>query len=261
MLTLARQFGALTKNTVLEAVRNKLLYGVLLFALLVLASTGVFGALSLHQEERVFNDLVLAFSTIFLAGLATYQGVRAMHKEMETRTIFTVISKPISRSIFIIGKYLGSLAALGLALAIIVALKVGAAAIVGFELTPQLGWAYYAVFLQLTIVVAVAIFFSSFSSPLLSGLLTLGVFVGGSLTPQLREAIAYFAEQQNPARYVAEGALWVLPDLEKLNLSFELTHDIAVPASYLLVATGYAATYAGVVLLLACLIFERREFS
>ncbi|MFP4596618.1 MAG: ABC transporter permease [Persicimonas sp.] len=261
MPVLVRQFGMLMRNTLLEAVRNKLLYGVLLFGVLVLASTGLFGAMSLHQEERVFRDLVLFFSTVFLAGLATYQGVRAMQHEVETHTIFTVLSKPVSPTIFVIGKYLGSLLAIFIALLIIVALKVGAALVMGFEIDLNWLWAYYTAFLQLAIVVGLAILFSSFSSPLLSALLTIGVFIGGSLTPQLQEAIAFFAKQDNPARYVAEAAVFILPDIEKLNLSFELTHSLPISAQYLTVASSYALTYTGILLFLACLIFERREFS
>jgi ABC-type transport system involved in multi-copper enzyme maturation permease subunit len=261
MPTLARQFGVLTKNTLLEAFRNKLFYGVLFFALLALSSTGVFGALSLHQEQRVFNDLVLFASVLFLAGLTIYQGGRTIHREIESRTIFTVISKPVSRAQFIIGKYLGSLVAITVALVVILALKVTAASIVGFEVTSQLFAAYYGVLLQMSIVLALTIFFSTFSSPILSALFAGGVFIAGSLTPQLREAISYFAKSDNPARYVGEAAVFVLPDFEKLNLSFELTHQIDVPATYLLTATAYAATYVAILLLLGCIVFGRRDFS
>jgi ABC-type transport system involved in multi-copper enzyme maturation permease subunit len=261
MPILFRQFGAITKNTLLEAFRNKLFYGVLFFALIALASTGVFGALSLHQEERVFNDVVLFAAVVFLAGLTIYQGIRTIHREIETRTIFTVLSKPVSRSSFVFGKYIGSLVAIFAALLVILGLKVGALYLVGFEVVPQLFAAYYGAMLQLAIVLALTILFSTFSSPILSALFAGGIFIAGSLTPQLREAIGYFAEEGNPARYVAEAALFVLPDFDKLNLSFELTHRIPVPADYLITATGYAATYVAILLVVGCVIFARRDFS
>ncbi|QDG49941.1 hypothetical protein FIV42_04060 [Persicimonas caeni] len=259
--SLVRQFGVLTKNTLLESFRNKLFYGVLLFALLALASTGVFGALSLHQEERVFNDLVLFSSVLFLAGITIYQGVRTIHREIETHTIFTVLAKPVSRAQFVVGKYLGSLVAVSVGLLVILGLKVGTAYAVGFELTPTLFAAYFGVLLQLALLLALTIFFSTFSSPILSALFTGGVFIAGSLTPQLREAITYFAKQGNPARYVAEAAVFVLPDFEKLNLSYELTHQIAIPAAYMVQASLYAFTYVALLLLCACIVFERRDFS
>lgn len=261
MLLLLRQFSAITVNALREAFRNKLFYGVLFFALIALTSTGVFGALSLHQEERVFSDLVLFAAVIFLAGLSIYQGIRAIHREVETRTIFTVISKPVSRTNFLVGKYIGSWVAILVALAVILGLKVASMAVVGFAISPQLFAAYYATMLQLSIVLALAIFFSTFSSPILSALFTGGVFIAGSLTPQLHEAIEYFAKQENPARYVGEVAVFLLPDFDKLNLSFELTHQLPVPASYLFAATAYAGMYSAILLLFGCLIFSRRDFS
>lgn len=261
MPLLLRQFGALTKNTLLEALRNKLFFGVLFFALIALASTGVFGALSLHQEERVFNDLVLFTAVIFLTGLTIYQGIRAIHREVDTHTIFTVISKPVSRTSFIIGKYIGSLVVIAVAMLVILGLKLAALYLADFAITPQLFAAYYGALLQLSIVLALAILFSTFSSPILSTLFTGGIFIAGSLTPQLRDAIAYFSREGNPARYVGEAAIFVLPDFDKLNLSFELTHQLVIPTSYLLTATGYAATYVGILLLIGCVIFARRDFS
>src|SRR5690554_697648 len=214
MPLLLRQFSALTKNTLLEALRNKLFFGVLFFALIALSSTGVFGALSLHQEERVFNDLVLFASVIFLMGLTIYQGIRSIHREVETRTIFTVISKPVSRSTFLLGKYVGSVAVILFAMSLILGLKVAALYFVDFAITPQLFAAYYGAFLQIAIVLAFTILFSTFSSPILCTLFSGGIFIAGSLTPQLREAVSYFAKQDNPARYIGEVALFVLPDLE-----------------------------------------------
>lgn len=261
MWLVLRQFGVLTRNTLLEAFRNKIFYGVLFFALIALGSTGVFGALSLHQQVRVFNDLVLFAAVLFLAGLTIYQGIRTLQREIETRTIFTVLSKPVSRSNFIIGKYIGSLAAIAVAMGLILGLKLVAMLIVGFEITPQLFAAYFGALLQLAIVLALTILFSTFSSPILSALFSGGIFIAGSLTPQMREAVDYFAKEQNPARYIGEAALFVLPDFDKLNLSFELTHQIPVPSGYLWGATAYAATYIGLLLLGGCVVFSRRDFS
>lgn len=261
MVTVFRQMSVLTKNTLLEAFRNKLYYAVLLFALLTLASTGVFGALSLHQEERVFNDLILFVSLLFLAGLSVYQGVRTIHREIETRTVFTVVSKPVSRTQFVVGKYLGSFIALFVALTSIVLLTIAAALIMGYSISPEFFAAYYGVLLQLALVLALTVFFSSFTSPILSALCAGGVFIAGSLTPQLRDALHYFEKHHNPAHFVAQAAIFVLPDFDKLNLSFELTHKIPVPGSYLVTATLYTGTYVAILLLIACVLFARRDIA
>jgi ABC-type transport system involved in multi-copper enzyme maturation permease subunit len=255
------QFTALTQNTLREALSNKVLYGVIVFALLTIAATSVIGALSLHQEERLFNDLIFLASVMFLAGLSIYQGIRSLQTEIKSRTIFTVLAKPVSRTNFLVGRYIGSVVAIIIALLSIMALQALAAAIFGYELTVQHAAAYYGLFLQVAIELAVAILFSSFSSPILSSIFTGAIFVAGSLTPQLREAITYFAEKNVLVKYFAEAAMFVLPDFEKLNLSFELTHSIAIPPDYMLTITGYAIAYIGVVLSVTSLIFRRRDFS
>ena len=255
------QFTALTQNALREALSNKVFYGVLVFALLTISATGVVGALSLHQEERLFNDLIFFSSVLFLAGLSVYQGVRSVHQEIQSRTIFTVLTKPVSRTSFVVGKYLGAAVAILIALLGIAGLQAATAGLLGYELTVQHAYAYYGLMLQLCIVVAVAMLFSSFSSPVLSSIFAGAVFLAGSLSPQLREAVSYFAEKNSPFKYVAEAAMFILPDFEKLNLSFELTHAIFVPTDYILSMSGYAFAYVGMTLSLTCIIFSRRDFS
>lgn len=261
MIRVTRQCAALALNTIREALSNRLLYAVALFAAVALSATGVFGALSLHQEERLFRDLVYFSSTVFLFGLATYQGVNSVTQEIQKKSVTTVLSKPVSRVTFVVGKYLGSVTVVVLGLFIIVGSKIAAALVLDFDVTRQFASAYYGLFLQLLIVSAIAILFSTLSSPLLAALITIGLTIAGSLTPQLREAAAHFAEKDNPVQLVAEAALTILPDLEKLNLSFELTHGVVVPATYLIAASGYAVLYSAIVLSLSAIVFGRQDFS
>ncbi|MBA2663814.1 MAG: ABC transporter permease [Bradymonadaceae bacterium] len=260
MIALVPQIGALVKNTLLETLRNKILYALFSFAVMAIGATSAFGALSLHQEERVFNNLVLFANVVFLAALAIYQGVGAIHGDISSRTIFTVLSKPVRRGTYIFGKYLGSFVTVALALVILLAFKVGVTLFLDYTVTPQLFAAYYGVLLQLAIVVALAIFFSTFCTQLLSALFTFSIFLVGSLTPQLAEASVAFAKTGNPVRYAIDVVLFVVPDLEKLNLSFELTHRLDVPVSYLLTATGYSAVYVAILLIGAYVVFRKRDF-
>ena len=222
-----------------------------------------FLALALMVLECVVLELFGVTSVSLQMGIivAVYLGVRAIQKELEDKTVFTVLTKPVARPAFVVGKYAGAFATITVTLSIIVGLKLIAASIAGFEIRTIHFVAYYGVLLQLAIVTAVAVLFASFSSTLLSSLFSFGIFVAGSLTPQLREAVQHFAEKDSPARYVAEFAVFVLPDLEKLNLSFELTHDLSVPTNYLVDATGYSVVYIGLLLYVASLIFSRRDFS
>lgn len=261
MIRLARQVLAFTKNTLLHALRNKTIYAVLIAAGIGMGAASAMGALSLHQEERVFNDLVFAASMLFLVAIAIYQGVTSIHQEIETKTIFTVLSKPVTRASFLGGKYIASVAIITVCALLMFGLKATVAAFLGYKLTSIHLAAYFGGLLQLTIVLAMAFFFSTFSGPLLSALFTFSLFLFGSLTPQLSSAASEFSRQGNPTHYLLEAALAVLPDLNSLNLSYELTHRIAVPASYLLHATLYTASTIVILLLLSILIFHRRDFA
>lgn len=260
ILLMIRQIAAFTRNTLLETLRNKLLYALLFFGVAVIGATSAFGALSLHQDERVFNNLVLFANVLFLAALAIYQGVGSIQREIETRTIYTVLSKPVMRGTFLVGKFTASLTMITLCLGILFAMTLAMAAFLDYAITPQLFAAYYGLFLQLAIITAAAIFFSSFSTTLLSALFTFSVFLVGNLTPQLREAAAAFAKTGNPTRHIVDAVLWIIPDLEKLNLSFELTHKLTIPTSYLLTATGYTAVYVAFLLGGAYIVFRNRDF-
>ncbi len=255
------QFRVFITNTLLEALRNKTLYAVLAAALLTMGAATTFGALSLHQDERIFNNLVFFANMLFLVALSIYQGVTSLHREIEQKTIFTVLSKPVTRASFLVGKYAASAAIMAVCAILMFGLKAAAALLMGYDLTATHLAVYFAGYLQLAIVVALAFFFASFSTPLLSALFTFALFLLGSLTPQIEEASRSFRADANPVHLLLDGILYILPDLEKLNLSYELTHQIAVPGTYLLHALSYAATVIIFLLAAAYLLFRRRDFA
>ena len=255
------QFRVFITNSLLEALRNKTLYAVLAAALLTMGAASTFGALSLHQDERIFNNLVFFANMLFLVALSIYQGVTSLQREIEHKTIFTVLSKPVTRGSFLVGKYVASAAIIAVCALLMFGLKAGAALLMGYDLTATHAAAYFAAYLQLAIVVALAFFFASFSTPLLSALFTFCLFLIGSLTPQIEEAARSFAADGNPVYLLLDSILYVIPDLEKLNLSYELTHQIAVPGSYLFNAVIYTATVITFLLGAAYLLFRRRDFA
>ncbi|RDV38516.1 hypothetical protein DV096_06770 [Bradymonadaceae bacterium TMQ3] len=261
MIRTLRQVDAFARNALLEGLRNKVLYAVLVAALAALGAASAFGALSLHQEERLFNNLVFAIGHLFLVALAIYQGVNALHREIESKTIFTVLSKPVTRASFLVGKFAASVGIL----AVCWALMFGAKALTGLALGYEIGALHLATYLgslmQLVLVLALAFFFSAFSGPLLSALFTFGLVVVGSLTPQLADASRQFANEGNPLHLILDVALYVVPDLEKLNLSYELATGIEVGWGYLLHALLYTGVTAGLLLGFGYLIFSRRDFA
>ncbi len=256
-----RQFAVFSTNTLLEALRNKTLYAVVFAAGLAMAAATTFGAVSLHQDERIFHNLVFFSGMLFLVALAIYQGVTSLHREIESKTIFTVLSKPVTRGSFLVGKYIASVAVLAVCAVLMFGFKSAVATLMGYDV----GWThlgvYFAGLLQLAIIIAIAYFFTTFSGPLLSALFTFCLVIIGNLTPQIEDASRQFAADNNPVHLLLDATLWVVPDFEKLNLSYELTYQIAIPATYFLHATTYAATVITFLLFFAFLIFSRRDFS
>ncbi|RAL22775.1 hypothetical protein DL240_07705 [Lujinxingia litoralis] len=261
MMRTLRQISAFSLNTLLEGLRNKVLYAVLLAALGALGAASAFGALSLHQEERLFNNLVFVIGHLFLVALAIYQGVNALWREIDSKTIFTVLSKPVTRGAFLVGKYAASAAILTLCWALMFGAKALAALALGYDVGALHLATYLGSWMQLMIVLATAFFFSAFSGPLLSALFTFGLFVLGSLTPQLADAARQFSQEGNPVHLILQAALLVIPDLEKLNLSYELANAMAVGSTYLLQALLYTGVCVTLLLSLAYLIFSRRDFA
>ena len=186
MISLER-IAAIATNTVRDAVRSRVLY-VLLFFALVLIGTGVLlSALSYVERDRILQDVGLASIRLFGAAIAIFVGVGLIHKEVDRRTIFTILSKPVSRTDFLVGKVAGRVVTLRIQLAIMSAGFVAISLLAGAPLAMQHAQALVLVGMELCVLVAVATLFSSFTTPMLASLFTAGFYVIGHLTRDLRE--------------------------------------------------------------------------
>ena len=248
----------LAMNTAREAVRNKLLYSLLFFAILMILSGVVMGALSYIESERILQDIGIASIRLFSVAIAIFVGVGLIHKEVERRTVHTILSKPLSRAEFLLGKYLGLVLIIWLQMLIMVLFFVGLS-----ELTSApLGFSHLAAFaltaVELAVVVAIATLFSAFTTPMLASFFSCGLWVVGHLTRELRDHGA--ASDQ---LIVREATAWmhrILPDLESFNLSIEASHQLPVAASDVWLPALYGAGYVAILLVAATGIFERRDF-
>jgi ABC-type transport system involved in multi-copper enzyme maturation permease subunit len=248
----------LAVNTVREAVRNKVLY-VLLFFALVLIGTGVLlSTLSYVERERILQDVGLAAIRLFGAGIAIFVGVGLVHKEVDRRTIFTILSKPVSRAEFLLGKFAGLVVTLWIQVAILAAGFFLVSWMAGAPITAGHGKALLLVAGELAVLVAVATLFSSFTTPMLASLFGAGFYVVGHLTRDLRELGAQSGSEM--AALVTKALHRTLPDLEAFNLTIEAVHGLPIPAATVWQPMLYAAFYAAVLLLLATVVFERRDF-
>ena len=259
-------------NTFREAIRNKVLYSLLFFALLLISSALALGQLSLHEEGRVTRDLGLGGIALFGVLIAIFVGVNLVYKELDRKTVFSLIPKPIHRFEFILGKFAGMVMTLAVQVAIMsltlfAVLELQAATgVQSAGITGGVIRAIVLLFCEVVVVTAIAVLFSSFSTPFLSGAFTLGLFVVGRSMPELREMIGKL--ESVPLKGVLYAAAHVVPDLSLFFVSgsmldgqYVTVHEAYVDWAYVGVAAGYGLAYAGCALFLAILLFSRRDFT
>lgn len=250
---------SIARNTFREAVRDRVLYNLVFFVLLITAAAVFLGELTAGNEARVIVNLGLTVVLFFGAFIAIFVGVGLVSKEIERRTVFAIFSKPVTRGEFIVGKYLGlcltllvnvAVMALGITLALF---YVGGSALVLSSLA-----AILLIFFELILLTAVAILFSTFSSPTLSALLTFFIFIIGHFSAALNQVAA---TGSNGAKIFFTGLYYFLPNLSFFSFITNAAHGQIPTAAYLLTAFGYALIYVVILLSIAAFIFGRRNFK
>jgi ABC-type transport system involved in multi-copper enzyme maturation permease subunit len=250
---------AIAFNTFREAIRDRILYSLLVFALAMIGASVILSMLSVGGEERIIKDLGLAAIGLVGTLIAVFIGVGLVHKEIERRTLYTIITKPIRRADFVLGKYLG----LALTLAVNVATMGAGLILLASSMEARLTWELLLpltlTFVKLLVVTAIAVLFSTFSTPTLSAIFTLAFVVVGSLAEDLKLFAATFG---GPLMQAAVGALYlVLPNLASLDVGAMVVHGRPVPAVVAWLAVAYGVTYVAALLASAVWIFQYRDFK
>ncbi len=260
------RIGAIALNTFREAVRSRVLYSLLFFALALIFSALALGQLSLHEEARVTRDLGLGGIALFGVLIAIFVGVSLVYKELDKKTVFALVSKPIYRHELILGKFVGMSITLAVQLLIMGLVLCGVLLLQGADVEPAIFRAVTLTLLEVLLIAAIAILFSSFSSPFLSGAFTLGIFFIGRSVPELRELIGKMPE--GGGRTVAAGILHLVPDLHTFAVSgsvvdgrYATVHGDFVAWAYVGWAAVYALGYVACSLAFASLLFSRRDFT
>jgi ABC-type transport system involved in multi-copper enzyme maturation permease subunit len=253
---------AIARNAFREAVRDRVLYNLVLFVLLLTGASVFIGELSGGQERKVIVDLGLSAILLFGVFIAIFVGVGLVYKEIERRTIYAVFSKPVGRGEFLVGKYLGLCLTL-LVNVLVMAVGVSLALVYvsgGWDpLIPTIWPAVLLIYMELMLLTAIALLFSSFSSPALSALLTFMVFIIGHFSADLKGLAVSLGSTS--AKWLFTGLYYLLPNLANYSFITPAAHGRA-PSAEFIVATGlYAAVYIIVVLAVATLIFSRRNFK
>jgi ABC-type transport system involved in multi-copper enzyme maturation permease subunit len=267
-----RATAAIAVNVFRESVRDKVLYNLVLFAVVLIVASYMIGQLTAGQDVKIIKDLGLAATSVFGLFIAVFIGIGLVSKEVERRSIYSLLAKPIHRHQLVLGKYCG----LTLTLAVNVAVMAAALYAVlvymswGVPDTVQRAWdapaldpallkAVGLILVELMLVTAIALFFSTFSTPMLSAAFTFALFIVGHFSSDLRN-FQDVVDSPAAAR-LARGLYWVLPNLAQFDVKAAVVHGQPVPTGYLAVAIGYAACYIAMLLVISMFVFSRRDFK
>jgi len=253
---------AIARNAFREAVRDRVLYNLVLFVLLLTGASVFIGELSGGQERKVIVDLGLSAMLLFGVFIAIFVGVGLVYKEIERRTIYAVFSKPVGRGEFLVGKYFGlcltlllNVAVMGVGVSLALVYVKG-----GWDPLILTIWpAVLLIYMELMLLTSIALLFSSFSSPALSALLTFFVFIIGHFSADLKSLAVSLGS--STARWLFTGLYYLLPNLANYSFITPAAHGQAPSAGLVLLTALYSVVYITVILAAATLIFSRRNFK
>ncbi len=256
---------ALAYNTFRDAIRHRVLYGIIAVVFAVNLFAIVLGEMSLHQEARIARDLGLGGVSLFGSVTAIFLGVMLLYSEIKKRTIHSIVSKPIERYEFVIGKYLGMSLTLFSLVFLFSVVMLALLTMQEVAITVALLQALLLAFWEVLVVAAIAVFFSAFSTPFLSGIFTFGIFAVGRMTPELRAASASADSELVQGLYSV--ALHIVPDLHLFSVSGGevngnpvSVHSDFVTWSYMGMASAYALLYIAILIGFSIVVFSKRDF-
>lgn len=248
-------------NTFREAVRDRVLYNLIAFALLLSGAAILVGQISIEIEKLVVINLGLTAVSLFGIVIAIFIGIGLVSKEIEKRTLYTVLSRPVRRWEFIVGKFFGLAGTLVVNTCFMAIGVFGALFYVSHKFVRAnalIFVALYFIVLEFLIICSLALLFSSFSSPLLSAVFAFSLFVIGSFAEDLR---SFAGMAHGFSRWIATGAAYLVPNFSALNIVTSVAHEQPVAMQLVLSNTLYAILYSAMVLSGAVLIFERRNLK
>jgi len=247
---------AVALATLAEAIRHRILYLLLIFALALIALSRTLSLLTVGEGGKIIKDVGLSAINVFGLLIALFVGVGIIFREMERRTVQVTLSTPIARWEYLLGKYLGLAAAITIMVAVMAAALLGLVALRG-EFTASLLVAVFMLWVELMFITAAAVFFSSFSTPIFAALFTAAVYFVGHLAwalPLLQERLTAGA-----FRALIGAVYFALPDLEYGDVRALAVHGVPIPWERVATATVYELGYAALLLVVACLAFRRRD--
>jgi len=250
---------AIARSTFREAVRDRVLFLVLGFAAAALALSKLLAPIALGEGPRITVDLGLSALGLIGIAIVVLVGTQLVHKELERRTIHVVLSRPVSRTQYLVGKWAGLTATMAAAVfAMAIVLMAIGASMRGPAIIGPIAQATLMIASANALLAALAVLFSSLSTPVLSIAYTMGIYATGYWTADLR---AFASQMPGLVGTVMRGASYLLPNLELFNLRSQVAHGEGASVIHLALAFGYAGAYVAAALALAVIAFERRELK
>jgi ABC-type transport system involved in multi-copper enzyme maturation permease subunit len=250
---------AVASNVFREVMRDRIFLTIGFYAVLMLVAWRILPELAGGASSKIMTDFGAASSSLLGTIVAIFVGTSLINKEIEKRTVFTIVTKPISSIEFILGKHLG----LSAVLAILVAgmttiyLTILSLAQVNYQLMPLLLSAFF-LFLELCLLTAAALLFGVFTSSILAILLTFSLYLVGHLSEGM---VKLAGVTRNPDfQKFTDNLYLVLPDLSRLDLKNDAVYGVLPQTDVLLVNAGYAVVYTAALLIVTTVIFSRRQF-
>jgi ABC-type transport system involved in multi-copper enzyme maturation permease subunit len=255
-----------------ESVRDRVLYSLVGFAAIVIGASLLLSQLTAGQDVKIIKDLGLAAMSLFGVFIAIFVGIGLVSREVERRSVYSILSKPVRRSELVVGKYAGLVLTVAVNLAVMTAVWYGVLAYEhwieseefrrGWEASatdPRMLVAVYLILLQLMLVIAIAVFFSTFSTPILSAAFTFGLFVAGHFGADLKNFEMVVGD--SPVKYVTSAIYYVLPNMAVFDVKSAVVHAQPVTMGYVALTTAYGVVYIAALLVAAATIFSRRDFK
>jgi Cu-processing system permease protein len=257
-----RRAGVVVLNTFREAVRDRVLYNLVFFALLMMAAAIAVGEISIGIEQTVIVSLGLSAISVIGLLISIFIGVALVSKEMDKRTLYALLAKPVRRWEFLLGKFGGLVLTLAvntaaMALGLLLVMVYVKHSLERSDVVVLV--AVYFIWLKLALIVALVLLFSCFTTPLLAILFTMGLYIVGLYVQELRNLPI---EVMSPA--MAAFTKWLsylLPNFENFNVMALAAHGLTVPGALILQNTLYTVVYCTIVLTAAAAVFSRRNLK
>lgn len=244
-------------NTFSETIRNRVLYNILLFAMIIIGLSISFGEWSVFARVQVMADFGLA--TMSLSGLllAIFIGVGMLGRELGSKTVYQMASKPIHRSAIVIGKFCGLCLTLVLNLMLMATFFFVNLLLIKGTLTVNYLAAVTLIGCEMVLIVAVALFFSTITTSTLAAIMTIAFYIAGHLNDLMD--IGSIEKMNSSLSLLMKIIYYTIPNLEHLNIRAQAINALPLPPYYILYASGYSMLYTVLLLLCSSLIFSRKD--